>query len=1595
MSDARSSSFLKNVRASGLIGEARLQEVESWPSAATGNDRALAQELVNKGVLTRFQAEQILAGRTEGFLIGPYVVTDRIGAGGMGQVYKAVHRQMERTVALKVLPKARRADPQAQARFMREVRASAKLIHPNIVTAFDVGEERHITYLAMEYVRGQDLHHLINARGRLEPGQAAGIIFQVAWGLEHARKRGIVHRDIKPANILVDEEGVAKILDMGLARIHHEGDEKSGTLTTEGTVVGTMDYVAPEQTQYSHEVDTRADIYSLGCTLYHALTGRLPFPGGTIVQKMYRHVHEPHTPVPELVPDVPPELTAVVDTMMAKSPDDRYQTPAEVAEALRPWVSGSIADMGSGAAVTPTAAQPTPPGVRPSVAAGLANVTAEPPRRTDPAKPRGPAAWRRVPIWAWGAAGGGAVVLIAAILFWPSGGPESVRPPEHPERTAAQAPESAAATKTGTASEPVQPPAAAVQPIVRADGSGKGPYRTLKDAFADCKPDEDVVIELRANGVLHAGGLSVTCRDLVLRAGKGFRPLVMPPPTLKRARMLTLDAERSVVVQGLHFVSSPHATTYCLYTNAPVVRVLDCTQQMSGFGIYLLCPAPGRTREVHVHNCFFAGGTLLLTGATPLTATVRQIEMSNCAGLFSAPLMTLDAVGANESPRLLEVRLTRNTLVFRLPLMVLRQSDNTPIAPKGLTMHLERNVLCGRLLARIHIYGPLGQRDRQARQWKDALRWQGRDNVLWGFSPAVATREYYKDGSSRNATVVGDLREFLKTWAPRMRATHTELPSGVSKYRQIPGHQWRLKHVRDLQRSLPPSVPGAGADLSRLPDPPEVDASGNLVRPARPPEKPRSAEASAAPVEPPSPVVRADGSGKGPYQTLKEAFADCKPDEDVVIELRTNRALEASGLQVSAGNLTIRAGEGYRPTVLKSGPASKDGPRHMIEVQASGTLVVHGLHFVLRGTRLQDACLLVDAPVVRVRACSFRSVGTGVRMQTAIRPWRRARQVTVQDSLCTGVGDFVLSWMSSGRLELTNCAVAGGHSLLAIASAKTTVKPTDALQVRLHRNTAVGLREPLLLVRSSADRVVPASVTLYLVDNVLLPWADQPMPCAVLVGGPQGDVKLSEWQRSLAWQGRGNVFGRCLAGLRTREVRADGKLVQAISVPDLASFLRTWAPGLTDTRVGTMVAPFRHDEVSGDAWRVSHFQRVREVLPADVRHAGADLTTVPDPPNIPAVSPSADAGVPTPTVPPQPALPVVRADGSGEGPYQTLKDAFAACKPDQDVVIELRTNRVLSVREQITATCKTLTVRAGKGFRPVLWRESTTAGLVLAGTGSVLVEGLHFAMDPRRSGGTDIRVLAPKAEVRRCTFRQKGRGTALSMSDPTRDLIVRNCFFAGYGRHVCLRAVTGRVHLSNCVSYSGSNLLTLEPAAGQGSSAGQLHATLHGNTIVACYYPFQVVLPFRKGRRSPMLTIELERNVVLPGEGSTLNALLRLWAEGRTPDAQEARRAVDWQGHSNLIGRCRSAVEAPDSRKGVQQRVKPLISDAARFLRSFAPKLSRTRYQAMTAPFAVGTVPWDGWRLKHFQRIHKVLPSDLRDVGADLSRIPDPPDLQP
>jgi serine/threonine protein kinase len=329
---------------SGLVSQQQLDDaVAGLTSGESGalltpeqiTDEILGQRLVDSGYLNRWQVEQLKEGRTK-FTLGPYRIVNAIGQGGMGHVFKAEHKLLGRIEAIKVLPKTK-STPEAVAAFQREIRAQAQLDHPNLVRISYADFEGDTYFFVTEYVPGTDLRKLVRRNGPLPYPIAATIASQAAEGLHYAHRRGLVHRDVKPGNLLVTPEGRTKITDLGLAWFLMEEIEATKPTGKGNTLVGTADYLAPETIRQPDKIMPVSDVYSLGCTLYYAVTGKVPFPGGNTADKIRRHLDE--TPLNPLHfnPDLPTGFCDAIAMMMDKDPDKRTPTAAAVVELLRPW----------------------------------------------------------------------------------------------------------------------------------------------------------------------------------------------------------------------------------------------------------------------------------------------------------------------------------------------------------------------------------------------------------------------------------------------------------------------------------------------------------------------------------------------------------------------------------------------------------------------------------------------------------------------------------------------------------------------------------------------------------------------------------------------------------------------------------------------------------------------------------------------------------------------------------------------------------------------------------------------------------------------------------------------------------------------------------------------------------------------------------------------------------------------------------------------------------------------------------------------------------------------------------------------------------
>jgi serine/threonine protein kinase len=354
---ASTDEFVSLVRRSGLISEEQVDAFLAESCLPPEDTLAMANALCDARLVTPWQRDKLLEGRFKGFFLGKYKVLDQLGSGSMGNVFLAEHLVMRHKVAIKTLAKRLLGSDAYLRRFEQEARAAAAVNHPRVVRAFDFDSAGDVYFLVMEYVEGEDLYKIVLRDGVLPIPVAAQCIQQTAEGLSAAHEAGLIHRDIKPSNLLVDTQGSVRILDLGLARLVDE-DAPSLTLVTDSKMIGTVDYLAPEQARNSHHIDHRADLYSLGCTFYFLLTGRPPFDDGSLTQRVIEHQTKKPVDIRQYRRDCPAELAFICHKLLAKAPGERFQTAGEVADAIGEWLKRYEGVVGG--AVDPANLMPTP-----------------------------------------------------------------------------------------------------------------------------------------------------------------------------------------------------------------------------------------------------------------------------------------------------------------------------------------------------------------------------------------------------------------------------------------------------------------------------------------------------------------------------------------------------------------------------------------------------------------------------------------------------------------------------------------------------------------------------------------------------------------------------------------------------------------------------------------------------------------------------------------------------------------------------------------------------------------------------------------------------------------------------------------------------------------------------------------------------------------------------------------------------------------------------------------------------------------------------------------------------------------------------------
>jgi serine/threonine-protein kinase len=696
--------------------------------------------------------------------IGKYEVLSRIAIGGMGVVYRARDVELGREVALKVLTNEMAARPVMLERFRREARSAAKLRHEHIVSIYEFDEFKGTHYLAMEFVDGIDLHEYINQKGRLDPEEARQITMQAARALEHAHQQGIVHRDIKPSNFLIaqkDGRPFAKLTDLGLAR---ETREEEFRVTRDGTTVGTVDYMSPEQARDSGLADIRSDIYSLGCTLYHMLAGQAPFAEGSIVERIYKHVEKDPEDIRDYNPEVSAGLAAVLRRMMSKKPEDRYQTPAQLLKDLEnpeelagPPSRDLLAGLADGVDERPRARKPASEarksgnqeirksGNQAKSAVRKAKSKGEGPRlrgtaarkraqeeakRADDAEEDAEAEAPRRDLRPW-IFGGLTVAVLAAGAVWgilangkedepdrekerppaekkspPKGDDQSTREPKKggqdnasevvklPQLYRPRVPLDKELLRREFRAPDIAPVVADAQVFQVSRGTAQGnTFASVSEAIRQAPPGKDTVIEIHDNGPLFERSAAVAGRHVVLRAGRGYRPLIAwDAGEGKESRFLSIGAG-TLTLEGLDVVAWNEWQGTVAREPAALFRVMggrlaarDCTFATAGrhpLGLTLveLWSGDGGVQPAGVPLCFLSrcfarGADLTVAAARSPGAT---IHVDGCL-LVGCERPAFQVSGSNSAATSLQV--VRSTLVSGKTLLQVTAAGKEDLRPQ-------------------------------------------------------------------------------------------------------------------------------------------------------------------------------------------------------------------------------------------------------------------------------------------------------------------------------------------------------------------------------------------------------------------------------------------------------------------------------------------------------------------------------------------------------------------------------------------------------------------------------------------------------------------------------------------------------------------------------------------------------------------------------------------------------------------------------------------------------------------------------------------------------------------------------------------------
>jgi serine/threonine-protein kinase len=1142
--------------------------------------------------------------------IGKYEILSFIANGGMGTVYKARDTDLDRSVALKILTPALAKQPIMIDRFRREARTAARLQHENIVPIYEFGEHAGHYFLALEYVPGTDLQAYIDKKQQLAPEDARQIIIQAARALGHAHEQGIIHRDIKPSNFLLtkkDGKLLVKLTDLGLAmRTDREEDFR---LTRPGLTVGTVDYMAPEQARDSAKADVRSDIYSLGCTLYHLLTGTAPFARGSLTERLLQHLEAEPLDVRAVNQNVPAGLVAVVTRMLAKRPEERYQTPQELLDDLEdPDVMRLKRPVPARKPAAPQpaptkAAEPRPVETKPAEAKrprkdSKANV-ATPPEKPRPrfrddggTPPRARPRRSALPWWILPVVGVGLLLLVVIAIGLSPSPPPPEPPPGPPKPPVAVAPEVQGTTETPVPVKPIPPEPAekdprlyrptmpldlpAVRqemlgPFAAAPAAGPAPtvyrvsrtlrpdatsFRTLADALAQVRGEGPTVIEIHDNGPLFLDALpALTGRDVTLRAGVGYRPLLAWEQTATAPTLLAITRGR-LTLDGLDFALRcvmPQADqpTTVFGVRLGQFEARGCTFALAGTqprGVHLVqvqgaaerpaVPTDVPALRVRLTRCFARGSDLTLLGLHGTPADVLFEDMLAAVG----PHPLLDVAGRADDP--LTVRVVRSTLAAGQTLLQWRDLDGQPAAPTV------QAFVWDSILSRTNPLAAEGDLVRLAGSTSpDHLRWKALNAVYAGWKNLLASEPVKLSGQE------------LKAWHDRFRYHEGDLVLAASWPGSLPTRLDELPEHAFVAAGTPAgfaaqSGPGTiGCDIEVLPTEPTAWLERTFERRFRP--LPELEAETPPPIEPDTDGLyhgeRIELNAKVDLgQLLAARLQARRPAPRVVLHLAGVGEQATSPIRVANLAQLVLYFEppreaGAAPLTLTVQPKAVGDRAALIEVEKGSLELIHarlrcentrfaivptyllrvqGGDVVLHQCHLQGP--LGKAPDHFRALVAVHGAGTGSR---------RTFGLDARDSvLLSGKGIAHLSEPGL-HLRARNCLLLALADAIRLDLADAPAGRPDAM-ILLDNNT-IALRHALLDARLKLASVIEP-VQVQARGNYFVDPFDAPSQSALLRCPPE--ALTHGW---LAWQGKGNAF--------------DGRLHAYLVLPGAAEARQTLA----------------------------------------------------------------------------------------------------------------------------------------------------------------------------------------------------------------------------------------------------------------------------------------------------------------------------------------------------------------------------------------------------------------------------------------------------